>query len=119
MKQDIIQIHGLAVAVSVGISEKERSCKQRLLIDVQMETQHSFDSLKENLSLTADYAMAVQKIQAHCTVISCRLIETLASDIATLLLDEFPIKRATVRVRKFILPETEFVAAQTTRERSH
>jgi len=119
MKQDIIQIQGLAVAVSVGISEQERASKQRLLIDVQMETQHAFDSVKENLSLTADYAVAVQKIQAYCSNVSSHLIETLASNIASLLLDEFPLKRATVRVRKFILPETEFVAVQTTQERSH
>lgn len=119
MNQDIIQIHGLAVAASVGVTAEERSCKQKLLIDVQMETAQPFDSLHENLALTADYEKAAQKICALSAEVSCQLIETLASRIADLLLEEFPITRTTVRVRKFILPDTEFVAVQTTRERSH
>ncbi len=119
MKQDIIQIQGLAIFVSVGVPEEERAYRQKLLIDVQMEPQHSFDSLGENLSLTADYDQAAQKIRTLCDSVSFRLIETLAVEIANLLLSEFLIKKVMVRIHKFVLPDTEFVAVQTTRERSH
>lgn len=119
MNQDIIQIQGLIVFACVGLSELERSHRQKLLVDVQLKPQHPFESIREDISLTADYGQVAEKIRNFCATISCQLIETLASEIAVLLLAEFPVMRVTVRIRKFILPDTEFVAVQTVRERSH
>ena len=119
MKEDIIQIQGLAVSAYVGVPHEERSRKQKLLIDVQMHPRNAFDSLQEDIALTADYDTAAQRIRSLCEAVPRRLIETLASEIATTLLEEFPIQRVTIRIRKFILLDTEFVAVQTTRERSH
>jgi dihydroneopterin aldolase len=45
------------------------------------------------------------------------LIETLADAVANHLLRVFPIQRVTVELRKFILPEVEFVSVTVTRDR--
>ena len=47
-----------------------------------------------------------------------RLIETLADALAAHLLEAFEIRRITIELRKYILPEVEFVSVTVTRERS-
>jgi len=44
------------------------------------------------------------------------LIETLAHEMAEHLLRNFQLARVELELRKFILPETRFVAARVTRE---
>ena len=44
-----------------------------------------------------------------------KLIETLASDIANLVLREFAVESVTVEVQKFVLPETRYVAVRIER----
>jgi len=48
---------------------------------------------------------------------SDRLIETLADAVANHLLEVFEIQRITVELRKFILPDVEFVSVTVTRTR--
>jgi dihydroneopterin aldolase len=52
-------------------------------------------------------------VQGRCD----RLIETLADAVARHLLEAFEIRRITVELRKFILPEVEFVSVTVTRDR--
>jgi dihydroneopterin aldolase len=47
---------------------------------------------------------------------SDRLIETLADAVATRLLELFAIEKITIELRKFILPEVQFVSVTVVRE---
>ncbi len=47
-----------------------------------------------------------------------RLIETLAEDIAAHLLARFPLRAVEVELRKYIFPDTAFVATALRREQS-
>jgi dihydroneopterin aldolase len=42
-----------------------------------------------------------------------KLIETLASELASHLLRKFPLEGVEVEVRKFVLPNTKYVSATT------
>jgi dihydroneopterin aldolase len=46
-----------------------------------------------------------------------KLIETLADALALHLLETFEIRRITIELRKYILPDVEFVSVTVTRER--
>ncbi|MEY2497592.1 MAG: Dihydroneopterin aldolase, partial [Verrucomicrobiota bacterium] len=46
-----------------------------------------------------------------------RLIETLVDAVAKRLLEAFEIRRIKIELRKFILPEVEFVSVTVTRDR--
>ena len=46
---------------------------------------------------------------------SWRLIESLASEIAGMVVADFGVAHATVEVKKFILPEARHVSVRTTR----
>jgi dihydroneopterin aldolase len=107
-----ILIKGLSVECRVGVPDGERAHPQRLLIDVLLVPRTAFADLHEDLARTADYDAAARRIAAVAAERPRRLIETLASDLTDMLLREFPVASATVEIRKFILPQTEYVAVR-------
>lgn len=112
-----IVIKSLSVQACVGVPDEERSRPQWLLIDVVMCPRVPFTALQDDIALTADYDAAARRIAAFAAERPRRLIETLAAEIAEMLLAEFPIDSAEVEIRKFILPETEYVAVRCRRHR--
>jgi hypothetical protein len=44
------------------------------------------------------------------------LIETLASELVSWLLEKFPLRAAEVEVRKFVLPGTQYISTTVRRE---
>jgi dihydroneopterin aldolase len=112
-----IIIKGLEVEAFIGVSDGERRSSQRLKIDAILTPLIQFSALDDDISRTVDYHAATQRIASVVASRPRRLIETLANDIAEMLVGEFRARRAEVEVRKFVLPGTEYVAAHTTCER--
>ncbi|QQY08134.1 MAG: dihydroneopterin aldolase [Candidatus Xiphinematobacter sp.] len=113
--EDVIQIRGLSVCTCIGTTREERLCPQHLLLDLQIQPQSP--PAEKGTEPFVDYSALTQRVRSLCAVGQWRLMETLAAEVTDVLLLEFPIRRLTLRVRKFILPYTEFVAVQTTRGR--
>jgi 7,8-dihydroneopterin aldolase/epimerase/oxygenase len=112
-----IFIRGLAVEVFIGVPDEERAKAQKILIDVTIEPLTPFDDLGDDLNHTVDYDTAARMIVSVATERPRRLIETLAADLTEMLLTEFPVRQASVEIRKFILPNTDHVAVRHTRQR--
>ena len=112
-----IVIQGLAVHAHIGVPDEERRQPQRLLINAVLTPQVAFSDLNDDLSLTADYHAAACRISAVAADRPRRLIETLAADLANMLLAEFPLAGVEIEIRKFILPDTEYVAVRCHRLR--
>jgi FolB domain-containing protein len=112
---DTITIQDLEVRYCVGVPDAERAQPQRLLLTIVME--HDFGAAAEadDLARTIDYFAVSQRLRRFGEGRSWRLIETLAVEIAELLRSEFGVARVTVEVKKFILPETRWVAVRVTR----
>lgn len=112
-----IVIHGLKAATRIGVPDEERRDPQQVLINVTMIPLTAFAELDDDITRTVDYHAAAQKILSLAATGERRLIETLATEIARMLIQNFPATRAEVEVRKFILPETEYVAVRASEER--
>jgi dihydroneopterin aldolase len=112
-----IIIKGLDVEAFVGVSNGERTNSQRLKIDAILTPLTPFSALDDDISRTVDYHAVSERIISIAASRPRRLIETLANDIAEMLVGEFRARRADVEVRKFVLPGTEYVAVHTSRER--
>jgi dihydroneopterin aldolase len=112
-----ILIKSLSVECHVGVPDEERSQRQHLLIDATLTPRTAFDDLDDDIVQTADYDLAARRISAVAKARPRRLIETLAAELADMLLAEFPLTHAEVEIRKFILPDTEYVAVRCRRER--
>jgi dihydroneopterin aldolase len=115
MTMDQIIIEDLAVDFRVGVPEAERSRPQRLLLTVVMDHDFSRAAAGDDLSRTIDYYAVTQRLLALGAGRQWSLIETLAVEIAELILREFKPARVTVIVKKFVIPEARHVAVKVER----
>lgn len=115
---DTIVISDLEVCYRVGVPDAERAQPQRLLLTVEMWRDFTRAAASDDLRETIDYYAVSRRLLAFGDGRSWKLIETLAADIATLVLADFGAKAVTVEVKKFIIPEARHVSVRLTREAS-
>jgi FolB domain-containing protein len=115
---DTILIKELSVSYHVGVPDEERARPQKLLLNLELRTDFSKAAATDSIAETANYHAVARRLLRFGEGRSWKLIETLASDIAGMLLLEFPIQSVQVEVEKFILPETRAVAVRLVRARS-
>lgn len=114
---DRIIIQDLEVFYRVGVSDAERAQEQRLLLCVEMETDMRKAAASDDLKATINYFAVTQRLLKLGQGRSWKLIETLASEIAGIVLKEFRARVVTVTVKKFIIPQAQYVAVSLTRKR--
>lgn len=117
---DRIHIEGLEVRARVGVPDEERATPQRLVFNITLWPTQSMSAtaLKDDIARTIDYAAVCDETKKFVRARSDRLIETLADALAMRLLEVFPIHKVEVELRKFVLPEIDFVSVTVTRLRS-
>ncbi len=106
----------LELTCSIGVPDEERTVPQRLTLCLKIFPQRGFSDLGDDIAKAVDYFILTQRVKRLAAERSRKLIETLADEVATLILGEFPVKRVAVELRKYILPDTQFVAVCLTRE---
>ena len=106
----IIEIRGLAVMAHVRVPEQERKYAQRLLIDLRFAAVKQPEKLQDDLALTVDYDALSRRVNEIVEESSYRLIETLADELISVLMKEFFLRWMELTIRKFILPQTEWVS---------
>ena len=116
--RDTILIEQLELSAHIGVPDEERVKAQRLAVSLRLELARDFRELNDDIAKTVDYFAVCTAIKALATARPRRLIETLAEEIAAIVLRDFVVAAVEVELRKFILPDTAFVAVQLRRERS-
>ena len=115
---DTITISDLEVHYCVGVPDEERAKPQRLLLTVVMEHDFRTAATEDELSDTIDYFAVSQRLLKFGDGVHWRLIETLAVDIAQMLLEEFGPRSVTVEVKKFIIPQARQVSVRVARSKA-
>ena len=115
MPNDQIVIEELELTARIGVPGEERARPQRLTATLVLESDDGFSDLADDLARTIDYETVCAQLRAFVSVQQDRLLETLANAMAEHLLAEFRLRRVELELRKFILPETRFVAVRITR----
>jgi FolB domain-containing protein len=113
----VIGIQGLEVMAHVGVPEAERVAPQRLLIDLRFAAALQPEKLQDELDQTVDYAAVSLRVNEIVSEYPRKLIETLADDLTEILLQEFSLRWIELTIRKFILPQTEWVSVTVRRMR--
>lgn len=112
---DQIFVRNLTVYARVGVPDEERQAPQRLTVSLTMEPKLDFWAMNDDIQNTIDYAGVCEAVKRIAAARPRKLIETLAEEIASGLLAEFPIWRLTLELHKYILPDTEYVAVRIDR----
>jgi 7,8-dihydroneopterin aldolase/epimerase/oxygenase len=113
---DTIVISDLEVRFRVGVTDEERRIPQRLLLTVEMGSDFHKAIATDSIGNTVDYFAVSQALLKFGEGKEWRLIEKLAADIAEMVLAKFKPKRITVEVKKFAIPEAQFVAVRLARD---
>ena len=115
MSPDTIEIRKLRVTAHVGVPDEELAVPQTLEVSIVMTPATAFEDMSDDITRTVDYHAVALEVQAIAGERPRRLIETLAADLAGVLLKRHALGRIEVLVEKFILPGTECVAVRTIR----
>jgi len=97
---DKVFIKDLLVRGVIGVSEKERSAAQDILINVVMYTDITQGAQTDDIEHCVNYRTAAKAIIAHVEKVSRFTVEALSSDIAALCLQMPGVQRVKVRVEK-------------------
>jgi dihydroneopterin aldolase len=120
MTTDKIIIKGLRCTAHIGCKEDERALPQALLLDVVLLADTRSSAEADNLELTVNYARLSKELIRACEASTCQLIETLAANLAAMILNGNPIVEAvTLTVRKPAgLANGDYAAVEITRTRA-
>lgn len=113
---DTIEIRKLRVSTHVGVPDEELAEVQTLEISMVLTPRNNFEDLADDITRTVDYHAVALEIQAIADQRPRRLIETLAADLANILLKNHSLSRIEVLLEKFILRDTECVAVRVIRQ---
>ncbi len=112
---DKITIQDLEVFYRVGVPDDERAKPQQLLLTVEMEHDFVKAAQTDDLNLTINYFAVSQRLLQFGENRNWKLIETLAAEIADMILWEFHPASVNVEIKKFIIPQAKFVSVKIVR----
>jgi len=97
---DRILLHGIQFYGYHGVYDEERRLGQRFLVDVELRLDISRAASEDDVSATVDYNQVHAVVLEIGTRQKFKLLETLATRIASAILERFPIREVTVRATK-------------------
>lgn len=114
---DQVRIEQLEIFAHIGVPDEERAAAQRLTFHMAFWPIRPAGELGDEISNAVNYASVCAETRKFVASRRDKLIETLANALALRLLEAFEIRRITIELRKYILPDVEFVSVTVTRER--
>ncbi|MBP8001221.1 MAG: dihydroneopterin aldolase [Chloroflexi bacterium] len=97
---DKIIIRDLLLRGIIGINPEERKNKQDILINLILFTDIRPAAATDDITYATNYKSITKRVIQHIEASSDFLVERLVTDIARLVLTEFNVSRAIVRVEK-------------------
>ena len=97
---DIIVIRGLSVDTVIGVYGWEREVRQTLVLDIEMAIDNKRVAAEDNIDNALDYAAVSERVTAFVENSSFELIETLAEQVAGIVMAEFNVPRLKLCVSK-------------------
>jgi FolB domain-containing protein len=115
---DTIHVEQLEMFAHVGVPDHERDKPQRITVTITAWPKASLHALSDDIGNTINYSAIARLARDVVDERRDKLIETLAEKIAERLLRDLPIRRLRIELRKFVLPDAQFVSVTIMREGS-
>jgi 7,8-dihydroneopterin aldolase/epimerase/oxygenase len=101
---DVIRLRDITVFPTLGVAEIEKEWVQKVTLDVELILDLSQAAETDDVTRTVDYQRVYRRIREVADARKYHLIESLAGEIARMIVAEFDVERTIVRVRKTNLP---------------
>ena len=98
--RDIVYIRELQVETIIGIFDWEREIKQTVSIDIEMATDIRKAAATDSIEYALNYKEVGKRIISFVESSEFQLVETMAEQIAEIILNEFPTPWIRLRVSK-------------------
>jgi dihydroneopterin aldolase len=105
---DWLRLAGIQAYGHLGVTAKERELGQRVEVDVELAYAPTARRKPDSLAEYIDYEEVGRMVRSQIEMSRCKLIETLAEELALLLLEEFETPQVRVRLRKLHVPVSGF-----------
>ena len=117
---DSITISRLRCNAHIGCEEAERAVAQALLVTATVELDTREAAATDDLEKTVNYAKLSKQLMKCCEESQCKLIETLAEQLATLCLNASErVNSTTIEIRKPAgIKHADFAALTITRRKN-
>ena len=97
---DRVYIHGLTVETVIGIFDWERTIQQKVVVDLEMAVDIRASAASENIDRTVSYKDVSDRLLDFIANSNFLLVETMAEEIAALVLKEFPVPFVRLKLGK-------------------
>ena len=97
---DLIFLRDMKVETVIGVWDWERKIRQTVSIDLEMSADIRKAAASDSVEDTLNYKSVAKRVQAFVGESTFQLVETMAENIAAIVLDEFDVAWVRVRVNK-------------------
>ncbi|MBM5812055.1 MAG: dihydroneopterin aldolase [Gammaproteobacteria bacterium] len=97
---DRIFLTALATEAVIGIFDREREIRQRVVIDLEMLVDLRRAAATDSIAHTLNYRSVAKRVLAFVEASRFHLVETLAEQIARLVVTEFGLEEVQVTLHK-------------------
>lgn len=108
---DLLRLRGIQAYGHLGVTQKERDLGQRVEADIELSYRPAATRRPDSLDAVIDYEDVHRVVRSQIEMSRCRLLETLAEELALTLLTEFEVPRVRIRLRKLHVPVAGFHAS--------
>lgn len=119
--KDIIRLGGMAFYGYHGVTEAEKETGRMFEVDCELKVDLAEAGHSDRLKDTIDYSAVYEIIRKTMEDKAFSLLEAIACELASNLLDNFPIYEVTLKVRKMVPPiagKINFIEVEVTRLQS-
>ena len=119
--KDLIRLSGLSFYGFHGVSTAEKETGRLFEVDCELEVDLADAGQSDRLTDTIDYAEVYEVIRETVEGKAFSLLEGLAGRLAKTILDNFPVYRVTLKVRKMNPPiagQIKFIEVELTRHQT-
>jgi dihydroneopterin aldolase len=97
---DIVFIRELRADTVIGVYDWERRIRQTVVMDLELASDNRRAAAGDRIEDAIDYAAISQRVLSFIEASEFQLIETMAEQVANIILDEFAVPWLRVRLAK-------------------
>ena len=97
---DTVFITGLRADTVIGVYDWERRSRQTVVLDLELASNNHRAAASDRIEDATDYAAISERLLSFIGDAEFRLIETLAEQVANIILDEFAVPWLRLRLAK-------------------